>query len=160
MICFRLPPAPRTSRHCSRLAPPSHRVFRRLPPHPVTETCLRYSPIREVAGFEPRQGACLQSRHRPLVQRWASVLPLLLFALGLFAQAPPNDLFANRTPLVGTNLIATGSNTNATKEPGEPNHAGNIGRKSGWWTWTAPTNGDLTITTDGSTQSDGTPLDT
>src|SRR5437016_3788596 len=71
-----------------------------------------------------------------------------------------NDRFSNRIVLTGTNIAASGSNTNATKEAGEPDHAGNPGGKSVWWTWTAPTNGDLTITTDGSTKIDGTPLDT
>src|ERR1043166_4074781 len=64
--------------------------------------------------------------------------------------AEANDLFANRLLLSGTNLTVTGSNTNATKENGEPNHAGNSGGKSVWWTWTAPTDGEVQITTDGS----------
>ncbi len=89
-----------------------------------------------------------------------TVVSFLLSAVGLYAQAPANDQFSNRITLVGTNITITGSNTNATKQAGEPNHAGNIGGKSVWWTWTAPTNGDLTLTTDGSALSDGTPLDT
>jgi hypothetical protein len=64
-----------------------------------------------------------------------------------FSQA---DLFANRTPLTGTNIILAASNTNATKELSEPNHAGNAGSASVWCSWTAPSNGDLVIDTDGS----------
>ena len=81
-----------------------------------------------------------------------ALLSLLFIAAAstLRAQAPPNDVFANRITLNGTNIIVVGSNTNATKEPGEPGHAGNSGGKSVWWTWTAPTNGDLVINTDGS----------
>jgi len=87
-----------------------------------------------------------------LVRPWISAIPLLLSAVDLSAQAPANDQFSNRIALVGTNITVTASNTNATKQGGEPDHAGNIGGKSVWWTWTVPTNGDLAIRTDGSTQ--------
>ncbi|MFM7819061.1 MAG: putative Ig domain-containing protein, partial [Verrucomicrobiota bacterium] len=46
----------------------------------------------------------------------------------------------------------TGNNQVATKEPGEPNHAANnVGGKSVWWKWTAPSAGTATINTRGST---------
>ena len=35
-------------------------------------------------------------------------------------------------------VSAFGSNQNASKEVGEPNHAGDAGGKSVWWSWTAP----------------------
>ena len=76
------------------------------------------------------------------------------------AAAPPNDLFSNRRAITGTNLTVTGSNVQASKEIGEPDHAGNVGGRSVWWSWSAPTNGDVTITTDDSTHTDGSPLDT
>ena len=63
---------------------------------------------------------------------------------------PPNDDFANRIGLSGFVVSVTGQNTNATKEPGEPDHAGNSGGKSVWWTWTAPASGMTTIATTGS----------
>ena len=63
---------------------------------------------------------------------------------------PPNDFFAARTVLTGTNIAAIGTSTFATKEPGEPNHAGNAGGKSLWWSWTAPAIGTVTINTDSS----------
>ena len=63
---------------------------------------------------------------------------------------PPNDDFANRIALSGFVVSVTGQNTNATKEPGEPDHAGNSGGKSVWWTWTAPADGTTTIATTGS----------
>jgi len=63
---------------------------------------------------------------------------------------PANDLFADRAPLIGTNASATGFNYLATKEPGEPDHAGNAGGKSLWWSWTAPASGTATVTTLGS----------
>lgn len=64
--------------------------------------------------------------------------------------APVNDSFANRIALTGTTATTTGTNVNATKQTGEPKHAGNTGGKSVWWTWTAPASGMVTIDTTGS----------
>lgn len=47
---------------------------------------------------------------------------------------PPNDDFANRASLA-TQIL--GRTVGATKESGEPNHAGNPGGSSVWFTWTA-----------------------
>jgi len=59
-----------------------------------------------------------------------------------------NDKFAHRTVLSGTSITANRQQTSAqTKETGEPNHAGNAGGKSLWYTWTAPSSGKLTIDT-------------
>ncbi len=64
---------------------------------------------------------------------------------------PPNDPFANRIPLAGPRATAFGGNSSASKETGEPAHAGNSGGKSLWWTWKAPADGRLTVSTAGST---------
>ncbi|MCP4342407.1 MAG: hypothetical protein GY799_26900, partial [Desulfobulbaceae bacterium] len=48
------------------------------------------------------------------------------------------DFFADAITLEGVSGQTTGSNADATKETGEPDHTGNIGGKSIWWTWTAP----------------------
>ena len=64
---------------------------------------------------------------------------------------PANDAFDNRIPIVGSNTTVTGRNTYASKELSEPNHAGNSGGASVWWTWTAPASGRTAITTTGST---------
>ncbi len=68
------------------------------------------------------------------------------------AAAPPpaNDNFVDALALTGSSASATGTNVNATKETGEPNHAGNAGGKSVWWKWTAPSSGDVVIDTNGS----------
>jgi thiol-disulfide isomerase/thioredoxin len=66
---------------------------------------------------------------------------------------PANDNFANAIPVVGTNFSVHGSNVNATKEPGEPNHAHQPGGKSVWWTWQAPETGYATLSTLGSVSS-------
>ena len=63
---------------------------------------------------------------------------------------PANDMFANRKVITGTNITAAGSNTGATRETGEPFHAGVSGGASVWWSWRAPTQGIVTISTAGS----------
>ena len=66
------------------------------------------------------------------------------------AAVPVNDNFASRITLTGPTATATGTNVIATKQTGEPKHAGNTGGKSVWWTWTAPASGKVTIDTTGS----------
>jgi hypothetical protein len=63
---------------------------------------------------------------------------------------PPNDAFANRLPLTGTSLVTNGTTVDATREPGEPDHAGLPGQHSIWWRWMAPGEGFVTVTTAGS----------
>jgi hypothetical protein len=67
------------------------------------------------------------------------------------ADIPPNDYFTNRIVITNNSAVKFGTNIFATKEPGEPNHAGNVGGRSLWWTWTAPTNGVLQLNTVGTT---------
>lgn len=76
-------------------------------------------------------------------------MALLALSAPLRAAIPDNDNFATRTRLSGSNLFVTGSNVDSTQEPGEPDPSF-WGGKSVWWTWTAPTNGAVTITTAGS----------
>jgi subtilisin family serine protease len=65
---------------------------------------------------------------------------------------PANDAFQNaKTISNGADyFLVSGINTDATKASGEPNHAGNAGGKSVWWTWTAPKSGPVRISTRGS----------
>ena len=106
--------------------------------------CLR----RTVSGTIG-DGASFDTRHSTFVILLAFFA--CLGSVALQAATPPNDRFANRILISGTNVTVTGWSTNATKEGGEPDHAGNAGGKSVWWTWTAPTNGEVRISTDGST---------
>lgn len=62
-----------------------------------------------------------------------------------------NDNFSDRIKLLGTSATAKRTNSLATRETGEPNVAGVGGGKTMWWTWKAPSNGTVTITTAGST---------
>ncbi|MBI3879480.1 MAG: hypothetical protein HY301_05380 [Verrucomicrobia bacterium] len=61
-----------------------------------------------------------------------------------------NDSFANAIVLTGSAAAVTGNNSAATKEAGEPSHAGNAGGKSLWYRWTAPATGQWTLDTIGS----------
>lgn len=65
---------------------------------------------------------------------------------------PANDNFASASiiTLVNNAATVTGFTTNATKQAGEPNHAGNIGGRSVWWRWTAPAAGPVSLDTRGS----------
>ena len=68
--------------------------------------------------------------------------------LGLqFTPAPVNDDFENRVKLSGSRLFTAASNAGATKQSGEPNHLGNPGGSSVWYSWTAPASGRVTLST-------------
>ena len=71
-----------------------------------------------------------------------------LNAIGL---APLNDSWAAALKLFGDTVSDTASNQYATKESGEPNHAGNAGGHSIWWRWVAPGDGPVALNTQGST---------
>ena len=72
-------------------------------------------------------------------------------------QAPPAatvevamDDFSPRVSITGASGRSTGGNVGAGIEDGEPNHAGNSGGASVWWTWTAPAAGPVIFDTRGS----------
>jgi hypothetical protein len=64
--------------------------------------------------------------------------------------APANNAFAAATPLADASGSTGGSTAGASKEPGEPAHAGNAGGRSVWYVWTAPANANVTVHTGGS----------
>src|SRR5262245_22047651 len=64
-----------------------------------------------------------------------------------WADPPPNDNFADAQVITIAQGSVTGSNIDATREPGEPNHAGNPGGASVWWKITPPESGYLTLST-------------
>ena len=64
--------------------------------------------------------------------------------------APPNNHFASAQAISGNSGGVSGSNVAATKESGEPNHAGNAGGHSVWFAWTAPSSGTAVFNTFGS----------
>jgi len=71
-------------------------------------------------------------------------------ALSAAIGSPSNDLFSSFLTMTGTSGSTSGRNLNASKETGEPSHAGNAGGKSVWWHWTAPADGVATVHTHGS----------
>jgi len=58
-----------------------------------------------------------------------------------FIQAPSNDDLAKAQPLSGPPAVVSGSNAGASKETGEPDHAGDPGGSSVWYSWTPSTSG-------------------
>jgi hypothetical protein len=79
-----------------------------------------------------------------------SIRMTLAYSAPPLPRPPVNDSFAQRVPLEGPNLTATGASYFATKEPGEPDHAYERGGASLWWSWTPPVSGRVVIDTAGS----------
>ncbi len=79
-------------------------------------------------------------------------LTACLSSFSVYAAPPPNDNFADATVISGFPVTVTGSNIEATLEPGEPLPEGYefYARKSVWYQWTAPTSGLVQIDTFGS----------
>jgi hypothetical protein len=80
--------------------------------------------------------------------RYALALAALVVVIvpGAALGSPPsNDYFVNAEAIDGRFGWVDGDTTGATKEPGEPNHAGNPGGASVWYVWTAPTSGRATM---------------
>jgi trypsin len=66
----------------------------------------------------------------------------------MVAGPPDNDAFAQAFPMAGSSDSEFGHfNGDATKEPGEPSHAGNPGGRSLWYRWTAPATGPMAVDT-------------
>jgi subtilisin family serine protease len=100
---------------------------------------------RLFAGVDPLPG--LQGRCR-------SGGRLNLFkALASASSRPANDDFAAAITIAGAPFTVSGINVDATKEAGEPNHGGDPGGRSVWWSWTAPASGRVLLTTAGSSFS-------
>ena len=77
----------------------------------------------------------------------ATLIAIAAGAISAFADAPANDNFANAEVLTGVRVEVIRSNAEATKEAGEPNHAGNIGGKSVWFKWTPQSTGVVSFST-------------
>ncbi|HEU0010742.1 MAG TPA: hypothetical protein VFT34_13070 [Verrucomicrobiae bacterium] len=89
-----------------------------------------------VDGYNAGSGAA----SGPVVLNWIQIVG-----------APANDDFNNATALTGIQGGVSSRNHNATRQNGEPNHAGNLGGRSVWFNWTAPASGDAVFDTMGST---------
>src|SRR5215213_1870619 len=91
--------------------------------------------------------------HRPLRGCMLAGLLAACFLLALpcaaLALTPVNDDFAAAELLAGEHASATGDNSTATQEAGEPSH-GYYTERSVWYAWTAPSDGAAVVDTAGS----------
>ncbi|MES2568689.1 MAG: hypothetical protein V4710_01390, partial [Verrucomicrobiota bacterium] len=79
-----------------------------------------------------------------------SLVGWTILAIGSLLQAQTlTDAFASRPIATGVSAEFTGVSTGATIEVGEPDHDA-ARHRSLWGAWTAPDNGTVTITTNGS----------
>ncbi|MEW6514372.1 MAG: IPTL-CTERM sorting domain-containing protein [Pseudomonadota bacterium] len=68
----------------------------------------------------------------------------------LAAARPQNDAFAAAVAISGLSGSVSGQSLVASKETGEPNHAGDAGGRSVWWKWVAPASGQFSLNSHGS----------
>src|SRR3954451_18799461 len=91
---------------------------------------------------------------RKLLPRLGALLAVTTAALLLVsasgATAPSNDNFSAASVVLPATGSRNGPNVDATKEAGEPSHAGNAGGGSAWYKWVAPATGTATFDTVGS----------
>jgi subtilisin family serine protease len=80
---------------------------------------------------------------------WPSVTNRFSYPVAL---PPPNDHFADRTTIPPNNclVVVSGSNLDASREAGEPDHGSGPSGRSVWWSWTAPFTGPVKLSTAGS----------
>lgn len=74
----------------------------------------------------------------------------LFFTITAHAAPPANNDLADFATISGVSGMVSATNVEATKETGEPNHAGNSGGASIWFEWTAPADGVVNFNTIGS----------
>ncbi|MDQ2700619.1 MAG: carboxypeptidase-like regulatory domain-containing protein, partial [Actinomycetota bacterium] len=80
-----------------------------------------------------------------------STLLVLAMATASKAAPPANDNFADAQTLSGVPASVDGNNSEATTEPGETNAwGGSAAGQTVWYSWTAPADGPVAITTFGS----------
>ncbi len=108
---------------------------------------MRFHDAPLVSLFNLNEFASGMGRRRRLLP--VGLLTLAAAATTLGATLVNDDL-AGATVLTGASLALTAANGGATKESGEPSHAGNSGGASVWWTWTAPSSGVVAVDTIGS----------
>ena len=111
------------------------------------------APFNVSAGSTVRFAAVAGTTYRIVVGGYegATGTVSLDWTLALPPPPPPgNDAFASAQVLTGPSGSVTASTTNATRETGEPNHGGQSGSASIWYSWTAPSTGNVAFDTCGS----------
>jgi hypothetical protein len=110
---------------------------------------IHYSPARSIHHLPAVQEPIMHRYLQMLAAIIGSALTLLLLATEATAIAPPaNDNFANAQAISFGVGQVTGTNVDATKQTGEPAHAGNAGGKSVWFKWTSVANYATTFDTE------------
>jgi subtilisin family serine protease len=82
--------------------------------------------------------------------RFNSIVRPLRLDVSAPAGSGANDMFTNAALISGPDANLTASNLNASKESGEPDHAGNRGGRSLWWRWEIGRTGIAIVDTFGS----------
>ena len=75
---------------------------------------------------------------------------IILTGAGTSLAGPSNDNFTSATSVSGGVWTISGSNFNATRETGEPNHGATSGYSSVWFSWRPTVSGQYTLATSGS----------
>ena len=75
---------------------------------------------------------------------------ITLTGAGTSLAGPSNDNFTSATSVSGGVWTISGSNFNATRETGEPNHGATSGYSSVWFSWSPTVSGQYTLSTSGS----------
>jgi hypothetical protein len=104
--------------------------------------------LASLAGRIVRPFAVLTPAGRLRFLSFVLVPAALLFAslpAVALAVPPANDNFVNAEILSGDSVTLRATNVDATKEAGEPDHAGDVGGASVWYRWTAPFDGTLSV---------------
>jgi hypothetical protein len=106
-------------------------------------------PFRPGGNADERKEKAMKTRASSLRVAVAGLLVLAAASLSATAAAatPENDAFAAARALSGRTQSVTDTNVDATKELGEPDHAGEPGGASVWYAWTAPAAGRVRLST-------------
>ncbi len=92
--------------------------------------------------------------NRTAVLGAATLVGLAVLLPAAVAAPPENEAFATAQVLSGDAGSVLSTNADATKEHGEPNHAGEPGGHSVWYRWTAPSSGHAVFDTCSGTRFD------
>ncbi len=104
-------------------------------------------PILTITNAQPRDGGSYSVVVASLGSAVNSDIASVLVTSTALSLA---DNLAGRSTITTASGVGSGSNVSATKESGEPNHAGKPGGRSVWLGWIAPANGIATFSTRGS----------
>lgn len=113
--------------------------------------------LQSRVSFQARAGLEYQimvdGRHANASGRGNVIVNLVLTPNSRPGAVPGNDLFARRGRLAGANAEGVSMNYKSGLEVDEPNH-GSARKSTMWWEWTAPADGLVVISTEGSTPLD------